>query len=182
MTVIADSKCVQAIGGIIGGENSGCSESTKNIFIESAYFDPISTAKTGRKLGLITDARYRFERGIDPSFTKAGLEYYTKLALDLFGGEPSNLVISGKNPHIPKKFKMDSAKVEKITGIKIKIETQIDILSKLGFTVENKNRSLTVHVPSWRPDVSGEIDLVEEVIRVTSVSYTHLTLPTKRKV
>ena len=122
MTVIADSKCVQAIGGIIGGENSGCSESTKNIFIESAYFDPISTAKTGRKLGLITDARYRFERGIDPSFTKAGLEYYTKLALDLFGGEPSNLVISGKNPHIPKKFKMDHSKVEKITGIKIKID------------------------------------------------------------
>ena len=85
MTVIADSKCVQAIGGIIGGENSGCSESTKNIFIESAYFDPISTAKTGRKLGLITDARYRFERGIDTSFTKAGLEYYTKLALDYLG-------------------------------------------------------------------------------------------------
>ena len=82
-------------------------------FHRSAYFDPISTAKTGRKLGLITDARYRFERGIDPSFTKAGLEYYTKLALDSFGGEPSNLVISGKNPHIPKKFKMDHAKVEK---------------------------------------------------------------------
>ena len=175
MTVIADSKCVQAIGGIIGGENSGCSESTKNIFIESAYFDPISTAKTGRKLGLITDARYRFERGIDPSFTKAGLEYYTKLALDLFGGEPSNLVISGKNPHIPKKFKMDHAKVEKITGIKIKIDKQIDILSKLGFTVENKNRSLTVHVPSWRPDVSGEIDLVEEVIRVTSLNKLNST-------
>ena len=169
MTVIADSKCVQAIGGIIGGENSGCSESTKNIFIESAYFDPISTAKTGRKLGLITDARYRFERGIDPSFTKAGLEYYTKLALDLFGGEPSDLVIAGK-PHKPKIFELSIDKVEKVTGISIKIEKQLDILLKLGFTVENQNEKILVSTPSWRPDITGEIDLVEEIIRVTSLN------------
>ena len=117
MTVIADAKGVQAIGGIIGGEKSGCSENTKNIFIESAYFDPISTAKTGRKLGLITDARYRFERGIDPSFTESGLDYYTQFALNLFGGEPSNLVIAGRNPYKPKTFELSFDKVEKVTGI-----------------------------------------------------------------
>jgi len=170
MTVIADAKGVQAIGGIIGGEQSGCSEYTKNIFVESAYFDPISTAKTGRKLGLITDARYRFERGIDPSFTESGLDYYTQLALNLFGGEPSDLVIAGKNPHKPKIFELSIDKVKKVTGISIKIEKQLDILLKLGFTVENQNEKILVSTPSWRPDITGEIDLVEEIIRVTSLN------------
>ncbi len=170
MTVIADSKSVQAIGGIIGGNKSGCSENTKNIFIESAYFDPISTARTGRKLGLITDARYRFERGIDSSFTENGLEYYTQFAINLLGGKPSNLVISGKDPFKAKTFEMSFNKVEKVTGIKIPIEKQVDILQKLGFLVKKKTNKLIVSQPSWRPDISGEIDLVEEIIRVTSLN------------
>ena len=154
MTVIADAKGVQAIGGIIGGEQSGCSEYTKNIFVESAYFDPISTAKTGRKLGLITDARYRFERGIDPSFTESGLDYYTQFALNLFGGEPSDLIIAGENPYRPKTFELSIDKVEKVTGIAIKIEKQLDILLKLGFSVEKQNEKILVSTPSWRPDIT----------------------------
>ncbi|MFL2802972.1 MAG: phenylalanine--tRNA ligase subunit beta [Paracoccaceae bacterium] len=180
MTVIADTKGVQAIGGIIGGEKSGCSENTKNIFIESAYFDPISTAKTGRKLGLITDARYRFERGIDPSFTESGLDYYTQFALNLFGGEPSNLVIAGRNPYKPKTFEMSFDKVEKVTGIKIKVQEQVDILVKLGFLVEKQKQKLLVNEPSWRPDITSEIDLVEEIIRVTSLNKL-ISTPLPRK-
>ena len=103
MCVITDEKKVQAIGGIIGGENSGCTTSTTDVFLECAYFDPIRTAATGRKLQIHSDARFRFERGVDPDFLMNGAEVATRLILDLCGGEPSNLLISGTKPHIKRK-------------------------------------------------------------------------------
>ena len=182
MTVIADDKRVQSIGGIIGGMFSGCTEDTKNVFIESAYFDPISTAMTGRKLGIITDARYRFERGIDPSFTIPGLEYYTELAIRTCGGDPSGLVSSGDNPHKVKPIAFRQEKVREVTGINVPRKRQIDILSKLGFKIEKKTESVIVEAPSWRPDIGGEIDLVEEIIRVTSLDKLESTpLPLKNR-
>ena len=169
MTIIADDQGVQAIGGLIGGMASGCTEDTRNVFIESAYFDPISTAKTGRKLGLITDARYRFERGIDPSFTISGIELYTELATNICGGKPSELVCSGNNPYKAETIDFQESKVEKVTGIKVPKKRQLDILRKLGFTLNEKVQPISVQAPSWRPDIGGEIDLVEEIIRVTSL-------------
>ncbi len=169
MTVIADEKRVQAIGGIIGGMSSGCTESTKNVFIESAYFDPISTAMTGRKLGLITDARYRFERGVDPSFTLPGIELYTELAVNHCGGKPSKLVFSGENPYKPTSIMLGEDKVRKVTGVTVPKRRQLDILGKLGFIIDKKTKSISVQAPSWRPDIGGEIDLVEEIIRVESL-------------
>ena len=170
MTVIADDQGVQAIGGIIGGMSSGCTEGTKNVFIESAYFDPTSTAITGRKLNIITDARYRFERGIDPSFTLPGLEYFTELAISICGGEPSELICSGKDPHKVKPIALQEGKVRKVTGIDVPQKKQLDILSKLGFKLNRKADPILVEAPSWRPDIDGEVDLVEEIIRVTSLN------------
>ena len=180
MTIIADDQGVQAVGGIIGGNSSGCTETTKNVFIESAYFDPVSTAMTGRKLGLITDARYRFERGVDPSFTIPGIEYYTELAIKLCGGQPSTLVCSGSNPYKADMINFREDRVERVTGIKVPIKRQLEILKKLGFVCDPKKKPILVQAPSWRPDITGEIDLVEEIIRITSLDQLIATpLPEK---
>ena len=180
MTIIADDQGVQAVGGIIGANSSGCTETTKNVFIESAYFDPVSTAMTGRKLGLITDARYRFERGVDPSFTIPGIQYYTELAIKLCGGKPSKLVCSGGNPYKADMINFREDRVERVTGIKVPIKRQLEILKKLGFVCDTKKQPILVQVPSWIPDITGEIDLVEEIIRITSLDQLIATpLPKK---
>lgn len=165
--VIADDKGVLGLGGIMGGEETGSSEATTDVFIESAYFDPYRTAKTGRAMGIISDARYRFERGVDPAFVIKGLDLATRMVLDLCGGEPSEVVIAGAEPDVSKSISFDPARIEKLTGVKLPVSEASRILSALGFGIsEASGGLLTVSVPSWRPDIDGAADLVEEVVRV----------------
>jgi phenylalanyl-tRNA synthetase beta chain len=169
MTVIADDNGAEGIAGMIGGEVSGCDEDTTDVFIEAAYFDPIRTAATGRKLGIITDARYRFERGVDPAFVEAGAQLCTQMILDLCGGEPSELVIAGQAPLNERSFDLRKSRVKSLAGIDVPVERQTQILSDLGFKVTDKGDTLACAVPTWRPDVHGEADLVEEVARIVGL-------------
>ncbi len=169
MTVIADDNGAEGIAGIIGGEVSGCDEATTDVFIEAAYFDPVRTAATGRKLGVITDARYRFERGVDPAFVETGAQLCTQMILDLCGGEPSELVIAGSAPLNERSFGLRKDRVKSLGGIDVAVERQVDILTALGFRVADKGDVLDCTVPSWRPDIHGEADLVEEVCRIAGL-------------
>ena len=163
MTVIADEQSAEAVGGIMGGEASGCSETTTNVFLESAYFDPQRTAATGRKLGINSDARYRFERGIDPAFTQTGAEIATAMILELCGGEASELVIAGSVPDTFRSYTLRKSRVKSLGGVDIPWTDQLRILRHLGFTVSEEG---VCNPPSWRPDVKGEADLVEEICRI----------------
>ena len=167
--VIADDSYARGIAGIMGGMDTGSFEDTKNVFIESAWFDPARIARAGRKQGIISDARYRFERGVDPQFVLPGLELCTQYILEWCGGEASDVVIAGALPPPHKPILFDPAFVESFGGIKIPRERIIDILDDLGFVVEDhapKEKSLHVVPPSWRHDVDGPADLVEEVVRI----------------
>ncbi len=166
MMVITDDNGPQSIAGIMGGADSGCSEDTVNVFIESAYWDPIKIAMTGRKLKINSDARYRFERGIDPAFTPEGLDLATQMVLDLCGGEASEMVVAGEVPDTARSYTLDPSRVVSLVGMEIAEAEQIRILTDLGFEVNN----LEVSVPSWRPDVLGEADLIEEIARVASLT------------
>ena len=177
MTVIADDNAVLGFGGIMGGEDTGCTEDTVNVFIECAYFDPLRTAKTGRKTGINSDARHRFERGVDPNFITPGLEMATQLVLDFCGGTPSETEIAGAVPAFEKTVLYPTTEVQRLTGMNVDPEGQERILSALGFTVR-KSDPWQVDVPSWRPDIEGKADLVEEIARI--VGFDHLptaTLP-----
>ena len=177
MTVIADDNGVLGLGGIMGGEDTGCTEETTNVFIECAYFDPLRTAKTGRKTGINSDARYRFERGVDPNFILPGIELATKLVMDLCGGEPGNVELAGAVPEFDKTVLFPPSEVTRLTGMDVPPEGAEKILTALGFTVR-KSDPWQVDVPSWRPDIEGKADLVEEVARI--VGFDHLptaTLP-----
>ncbi len=169
MCVIADDKGPEAIGGIMGGEGSGCTLETKNVFVEVAYFDPIRTATTGRKLGINSDARYRFERGVDPAFAPDGAELATRMILDFCGGEPSEPVIAGSIPDTDRSFTLRKDRVETLGGVRVDISNQKRILEDLGFKVAKVEEGLACAVPSWRPDVHGEADLVEEVTRIVGL-------------
>ncbi len=166
MTVIADATKAEALGGVIGGEASGCTEKTTDVFVESAYFDPVLTAMTGRKLGILSDARYRFERGVDPAFLVGGMEIATKLILDLCGGEASELVIAGKEPKWQRDVTLRPERIESFGGVKVAKKDIVKILSALGFETKEKKGALSVSVPSWRSDIEGEACLVEEVVRI----------------
>ena len=166
MTVIADERAPEALGGIMGGADSGCSDVTVNVFLEAAYFDPLRTAATGRKLGVQSDARYRFERGADPAFTQTGIELGTQMILELCGGEPSELVIAGRVPDTARTFMLRRGRVASLGGVEVSQPRQKEILTALGFDVTEKPDGLLCAVPSWRPDVHGEADLVEEVCRI----------------
>jgi phenylalanyl-tRNA synthetase beta chain len=167
--VIADDKAVLGFGGIMGGEETGSSEATVNVFIESAYFDPIRTAMTGRKTGIRSDARYRFERGIDPASEVLGVNLATKMILAICGGEPSKLEVAGAEPTRKAPIAFDPARVEKLSGLKLKPADITGPLKRLGFEVEGTPPNLTVTIPTWRPDVHGPADLVEEVMRVVGI-------------
>lgn len=168
MMAISDDTGVESIAGIMGGAASGCTEETVDVFLESAYWDPVTIAHTGRKLKINSDARYRFERGVDPAFTPVGLELATQMILDLCGGEPSDVVIAGAVPDTDRAYRLDTNRVQSLVGMEIAPETQRTTLTALGFRLEGD----MAHVPSWRPDVMGEADLVEEVARIASL--THL--------
>ncbi|WP_404482706.1 phenylalanine--tRNA ligase subunit beta [Novosphingobium sp. BL-52-GroH] len=170
MTVIADDAGVHDIAGIMGGEHSGCDEGTTDVLLEIAYFDPERIARTGRKLNLTSDARSRFERGIDPNFLDAGLAHLTRLILELCGGEASQVVRAGAAPGTPKIVHFTPALVEKLGGVKVEPSEQRRILGSLGFSVvgeeTNWEQGWAVTVPGWRPDVDGAADIVEEVVRI----------------
>lgn len=165
MCVIADDNGVLGFGGIMGGETTGCTEETVNVFIECAYFDPLRTAKTGRKTSIVSDARYRFERGVDPEFILPGIEMATQLVLDLCGGTPSEVELAGAVPSAENIIDFPPTEVKRLTGLDVTIEENERILVALGFTVE-KTEPWRVSAPSWRPDIHGKADLVEEIARI----------------
>jgi len=167
MCVIADKAHVLGLGGVMGGETTGATEATTAIFIESAYFDPARTAATGRKTGINSDARYRFERGIDPHSQMLGLNLATEMILEFCGGEPSAAIVAGREPDGSAAISFDPARVYKLSGAKFTNAETVSTLKKLGFTVEGKAPALKVTPPSWRPDVHGAADLIEEVIRLS---------------
>jgi phenylalanyl-tRNA synthetase beta chain len=166
ITAIADDNGVQSLGGVIGGEPTGCTEETTEVFIEAALFDPIRTAATGRRLEIISDARYRFERGIDPDFTAPGLEIATRLVLDLCGGEPSEVVVAGAVPAWRRIYVLRSGRIAELGGLEVSADAATPVLESLGFAVDNDGARLKVMPPPWRGDIVGEADLVEEVLRV----------------
>jgi phenylalanyl-tRNA synthetase beta chain len=165
MVVIADDHAARGIGGVMGGEDSSCSEATTDVFVESALFDPVRIARAGRKLGILSDARYRFERGVDPEFVVAGLELATRMILQFCGGEPSEIVVAGAVPEWRRKIAFDIARVKSLGGIDVPQDEIARILRNLGFTVET-GAPMMVTPPSWRNDVAGQADLVEEVVRI----------------
>jgi phenylalanyl-tRNA synthetase beta chain len=167
--VICDDKGVESIAGIMGGEHSGCDENTTDVLIESALWDPMNIARSGRDLGIVTDARYRFERGVDPAFCIPGAELATHLVMDLCGGTPSALNIAGKAPDVTRTISFPLNEVERLTGLSVSREQKIDTLKILGFTVEGGGDEVSVSVPSWRPDAEGKADLVEEIVRIAGV-------------
>ncbi|MCF6103696.1 phenylalanine--tRNA ligase subunit beta [Mesorhizobium muleiense] len=169
MCVIADQDGVESIAGIMGGEHSGCDENTTDVLIESALWDPITTARTGRTLGIISDARYRFERGVDPEFMVPGVELATKLVLDFCGGTPTETEVVGYAGHAPKIVSFPLSEVRRLTGTEVPLEESLAILSRLGFKPDGAGDVVNVAVPSWRPDVDGKADLVEEVMRIHGV-------------
>ena len=164
--VIADDNGVESIGGIMGGAASGSQLDTTDVFIEAAFFDPISTAKTGRALKINSDARYRFERGIDPEFTVPGLDLATQMVIDLCGGEPSGLVTAGAVPDHTRSYRLDTNRVVSLVGMQIEDTVQRQTLEALGFQMHGD----MAQVPSWRPDVQGEADLIEEIARIASLT------------
>ena len=170
MVVITDEKEIVSLGGIIGGMKSAVSDKTKNVLLEAAYFDPISIASTGRKLQINSDARYRFERGIDPSFTLPGSHIATKMIIDLCGGQASDIIIAGLAPSLKKKIIFGPKKVNQLIGIEVNGKRQCEILCSLGFSVKEVGNKFEIIVPPWRPDVHGEVDIVEEVARINSLA------------
>jgi phenylalanyl-tRNA synthetase beta chain len=164
--VIADDTRALSIAGVMGGKESGSYDDTVNVFIESAWFDPARIARAGRQLGIISDARYRFERGVDPQFVLPGLELCTRLILEWCGGEASEVVIAGELPPPHKPIRFDPDAVHRLGGITVPRDEIVRILQALGFVVEDHKQALQVVPPSWRHDVDGVADLVEEVVRI----------------
>lgn len=167
MVVIADGAGPEALGGIIGGEPSGCTEETTAVFLEAALFDPLRVASTGRRLGIDSDARYRLERGVDPEAVVAGIEMASRLILELCGGEASELVFAGAVPEWRRTISLRPTRLKALGGIDLPVADQVRILSDLGCTLtESADGTFAVVPPSWRADIHGEADLVEEILRV----------------
>lgn len=168
--VISDDNGVESIGGIMGGEHSGCDENTVDVLIESALWDPINIAKSGRALGIITDARYRFERGVDPEYMMPGLERTTELVIALCGGTAAKARVAGYKGHDRKIVNFPFSEVKRLTGLTVSVEESRQILTGLGFEILSGDEAqVQVAVPSWRPDVDGKADLVEEIMRIHGV-------------
>jgi len=171
MCVIADDAAARGIAGVMGGEETGCTEETVNVFIESAYFDSVRVAATGRKLQLMSDARYRFERGVDPVFTVPGLELATQYILDWCGGEASEIYVAGAVPPWHREIEFAPYAVGQLGGLSVDKDESVRILTNLGFGVKESGAVLKVTPPSWRSDVDGVSDLVEEVVRIHGLEH-----------
>jgi phenylalanyl-tRNA synthetase beta chain len=182
MCVISDKSGVLGLGGIIGGISSSTELNTKNILLEAAYFLPSSIRKTARELNINTDAKYRFERGIDPNSIKEGLETAAELIIKICGGEASKFIIAGKQVQENKIINFEIQKFEKIIGIPINIKEADKILSSLGFKCKKDKKNLKVKVPTWRPDISLEEDLIEELIRIKGFDKIKLIKPEKNRI
>ncbi|MEE9374783.1 MAG: phenylalanine--tRNA ligase subunit beta [Rhizobiaceae bacterium] len=168
--VISDDNGIESLAGVMGGLNSGCDENTTNVLIESALWEPLNVARTGRELGIITDARYRFERGVDPAQMEPGLDLATQMVLELCGGEASVKVIAGTVPAPDLVIEFPVSETKRLTAIDVSTKETIDILTRLGFGVEGSGETLSVSVPGSRPDVHGKADLVEEVMRIHGIN------------
>ncbi|MBI4183509.1 MAG: phenylalanine--tRNA ligase subunit beta [Proteobacteria bacterium] len=167
MIVIADAAGPQGFGGVIGGEATGCTGATTSVFLEAALFDPVRIAATGRRLGIQSDARYRFERGVDPTSAMAAAEAATRMILDLCGGEASDIVAAGAEPDWRRTIAFRPGRIATLGGAQVPEAEVVGILAALGFEVAGRaSGTLSVAVPSWRGDVAGEPDLVEEVLRI----------------
>ncbi|HXD46321.1 MAG TPA: phenylalanine--tRNA ligase subunit beta [Pseudolabrys sp.] len=169
MCVIADERAVESLAGIMGGEESGCDETTTDVLIESALWNELNVAQSGRKLGINSDARYRFERGVDPNFTVPGLDLATQMVLDLCGGEPSQVFIAGDPAAKEKVIDFPLSELPRLSGLKLSLPEMRRILEKLGFFIAGQGEKVKVAVPSWRPDVHGRADIVEEIVRIVGV-------------
>ncbi len=181
MCVISDHEGVLGLGGVIGGTRSGTELNTKNILLESAYFDPEITRKTAKKLQLNSDAKFRFERGIDPNSIQIGLERASEMIVKICGGEVSKLDIQSTKKIKINKILFDPSLASKTIGIKIKTNEIIKILEDLGFKIKKKRKILKVEIPTWRPDVYGQIDLVEEIIRIKGFDKIQSVEPEKKR-
>ena len=170
MMVISDDNGPVSIAGLMGGEATSCTESTVDVFVESALWDPILTAETGRKLKIVSDARYRFERGVDPAFTQDGLELATRMIIDLCGGTPSDIVHDGTVPARALTLQLHTDRVAELLGMEVAIDNQVGFLQRLGFKPQLTGEYIKTQVPSWRPDIGGAIDLVEEIGRMASLT------------
>jgi phenylalanyl-tRNA synthetase beta chain len=167
--VIADERGVESLAGIMGGEATGCSETTTDVLIESALWAPTNIAQTGRKLGIQSDARYRFERGVDPAFMLPGLELATSIVIELCGGKPSQVTVAG-TPEVPARIiDFPLEELPRLTGLHADPREIERVFGRLGFSVSGSGKRLKVTVPSWRGDVEGKADLVEEIVRIVGV-------------
>src|SRR5271163_2037610 len=169
MCVIADDEGVESLSGIMGGEKTGCSATTTDVLIESALWEPINIAQTGRKLAINSDARYRFERGVDPAFMLPGLELATRMVMDLCGGTPSETVVAGNAEAPERVVDFPQSEVKRLAGLTVPLAEMRRVLERLGFFVAGQGERVKIAVPSWRPDVRGKADIVEEVVRILGV-------------
>ena len=169
MTVIADDQAVLGLGGIMGGTSTGCTEATTDVLIESAWFDPLRTARTGRRTGVRSDARHRFERGVDLASLETGLDLATKMILALCGGKPSKSLFAGRVDTTPRVVAFKPARVKTLGGLEVPDATIQSTLEALGFGVTGKGADLLVTIPTFRPDTHGAADLVEEIVRIVGI-------------
>jgi phenylalanyl-tRNA synthetase beta chain len=170
VVVIADDSGVESLAGVMGGEASGCDDSTTDVLIESALWDPDNIARTGRNLGIVSDARYRFERGVDPAFALPGLELATKLIQELCGGEASTITVAGSEPTATRVVDFPFSETKRLTGLDIAPDEATAILTRLGFSVAASAKGRAkITAPTWRPDIEGKADIVEEILRIHGV-------------
>jgi phenylalanyl-tRNA synthetase beta chain len=173
--VIADEKGVESLSGIMGGEETGCSAATTDVLIEAALWSPLNIAQTGRKLSINSDARYRFERGVDPNFMVPGLEQATAMVLDFCGGAPSEITLAGSAHADDRIIEFPVAEVKRLSGLDVPLPEMKRVLDKLGFFVAGKGETVKVAIPSWRSDIEGKADIVEEVVRIVGVDRVPFT-------
>jgi phenylalanyl-tRNA synthetase beta chain len=169
MCVIADDDGVESLSGIMGGEKTGCSETTADVLIESALWEPMNIAQTGRKLGINSDARYRFERGVDPAFMSPGVELATRMVMELTGGTPSDVIVAGSAEAPERVIDFPLSELKRLAGLNVPLTEMRRVLERLGFFVAGQSERVKIAVPSWRPDVQGKADIVEEVVRIVGV-------------
>ena len=182
MCVISDHKGVLGLGGIIGGTRSGTELDTKNILLESAYFEPRSIRKTAKRLNIDTDAKFRFERGIDPLSIEVGLNKAASLIKEICGGEISKIDIQKVQTYKNNTIKFDPNLFEKVSGFKISTKEMLKILNDLGFKSKKEKQYFKLTVPSWRPDISQEVDIVEELVRISGYDKIKIINPIKERI